>query len=229
MRTASGIATAVASVLGLSVAFLTFAGSGSRVVAAPMLSGNAEAINVTITGARSTGSTGDSGMCKFVVTSNVTIRSIAAVPETAVAITPLVDWGGPNHSAGFQVPAKLSSTGTPRLTPGTIFQPGAGTTYRSVATTFSIPCAASSGELYLNVTDQSGTGSADVQFLRGGDLLPVGTVAATAAIIGISGLFLARQVRKGKPAAGRVRQFDQFGDRPMRPEPSIPVSGARNQ
>lgn len=182
---------ALALAAGAVLATGTPAGATTSV---PAGYGNQAAMNLSLTGARFTMRQSSTG-CHWVVTSDVTVVNLTSGTETASAVGASVTFQGPGTDGTKRV--EISEQGSPPLAAGQTFAAfPTEEVYKGVQFSFTIPCAAQNGTLSLDVTDEYGTGSADVPFLVNGTPLPLGVVGGSVGALALGAVFAGTKVRR---------------------------------
>jgi len=176
---------------------------GTLALASPAFANNGAAMNVNVDTAtvsmQPMGST-----CDWTVTSDVTIIDLLSSPLDISAVSPFVSYIESSGPSG--VVSDVTIVDAAGLVPGDTVAPGGQSVYRGFEVTFSLPCAANSGDLDVQITTQEGSGSGDAPFLADGSPLPPAAVGAVGLGVISSGVFLIslRRHRRRRLAATPV-------------------------
>lgn len=167
--------------------------AGTFAFAAPAWANGGDAVGLEITNAHVSYTSNRGGNCTWQVYSDVTVVNLTDQTLDISAVDAQVSWE--NSTSSGVVGATMTDNGG--LQAGDTVAPNATDTYEPFDTTFTIPCAASFGDLAVRITDQFGTGSGDAPFLSNGQALPITAVGGLglAASLAVTVLVLQRRRR----------------------------------
>jgi hypothetical protein len=158
--------------------------------------GQAMAVDVTSSGKQVDA---QSGNCTWTVTSDITVVNLTGSVLTYQAVAPRVSWTGPGGTSGVVDSGIIIVTDGGLHAADTLAAHGQ-QTYSQYTVQFVIPCAATSGNLAVQITTDSGTGAGDAPFLENGSAVPALTLGALA---GVSLLGVVLVARRRSPSTVR--------------------------
>ena len=179
------VLAACASVLAVAV-----------LTAGPASANGGTAIGLNISDSRITLTSSSGTQCTWDLVSDVTVVNLTGQPLTFTDVVADVTYKQPSGPGALDNVHIATNGG---LQAGDTLPAFGQHTYTPFETTFTIPCAATDGDLAVKITTPSGTGSGDAPFLAGGSPLPI-SAAGGLALAGFLGVGLLVLQRRRRPA-----------------------------